>query len=73
MNFSELLINSIRGEIELLETELSFIHNNTSISPIDKINNMKRILSNISEKNNILSLYINYIIDSKQDTEKNAE
>jgi hypothetical protein len=66
MNFSELLITSIKSEIELLEIELNYIHNNDSISPIDKINKIKDILKKISEKKNILSLYINYILESKQ-------
>jgi hypothetical protein len=69
MNFSELLINSIRGEIETLEMELNFIHNKESISPMNKIERVKRILSNISKKKDILSLYLNYILESKQKTE----
>lgn len=66
MNFSELLINSIKGEIETLEMELNFIHNKDSISPIKKLERVKRILGTISEKKNILALYLNYILESKQ-------
>ena len=71
MNFSELLINSIKGEIETLEMELNFIHNKDSISPMDKIKRVKRILLNISQKKDILSLYINYILESKQNQNGN--
>lgn len=66
MNFTELLINSIKGEIETLEMELNFIHNKDSISPIKKLERVKRILGTISEKKNILALYLNYILESKQ-------
>lgn len=66
MNFSEVLINSIKGEIESLEMELNFIHNADTISPMKKLDSVKRILNNISEKKNILSLYLNYILESKQ-------
>ena len=60
MNFSELIINSIKNEID-------FIHNNKdSISPLDKIEQVKNILLNISEKKNILLLYINYSMKNKQ-------
>jgi len=69
MNFSELLINSIKGEIESLELELNFVHNRDSISPLKKIERVKRILLNISEKKNILSLYLNYIIESKKNND----
>jgi hypothetical protein len=69
MNFSELLINSIRGEIESLEMELNYIHNKESISPMKKVERVRKILLNISEKKNILSLYLNYILESKQNTQ----
>jgi len=69
MNFSELLINSIRGEIESLEMELKYIHNKESISPMKKVERVRKILLNISEKKNILSLYLNYILESKQNTQ----
>jgi hypothetical protein len=71
MNFSELLINSIKGEIETLEMELNFIHNKDSISPVKKIERIKKILFNISERKDILSLYLNYILESKQNQNGN--
>jgi len=66
MNLTNFIITKINGEIESLEIELNHIHNSDSISPNKKYNKIKKILLKISEYKNILGLYMNYIIESKQ-------
>lgn len=64
--FSTYLIEKIKGEIDELEMELDYIHNSSSISPINKVNKVIKLLENITKKKSILELYINYIIKSKE-------
>lgn len=70
MLFSNYLIEIIKREIEELEVELNFQHNNDSISPIKKAKKIQKILTKISNKKNILDLYFNYILESN--TEENG-
>jgi hypothetical protein len=72
MNFSEYFIDNIKLEIENLETELNYIHNQDSLSPLNKIKKLNKILSKISKRKNILSLYLSYILESKQKQHDNV-
>ena len=70
MLFSNYLIETIKREIEELEVELNFQHNNDSISPVKKAKKIQKILTKISNKKQNLDLYFNYILESK--TEENG-
>lgn len=65
MQFSDYLIENLKREIEELEVELNYQHNNELISPNKKIILVKKVLSKILNKKQILELYINYILESK--------
>lgn len=70
MLFSNYLIETIKREIEDLEVELNYQHNNDSISPVKKAKKIQKILTKISNKKQNLDLYFNYILESK--TEENG-
>lgn len=70
MLFSNYLIETIKREIEDLEVELNYQHNNDSISPIKKAKKIQKILTKISNKKQNLDLYFNYILQSN--TEENG-
>lgn len=70
MLFSNYLIETIKREIEELEVELNFHHNDDSISPVKKAKKIQKILTKISNKKQNLDLYFNYILQSN--TEENG-
>jgi hypothetical protein len=67
MLFSNFLIEKIKKEIEDLEIDLNFQHNNDSISPIKKSKKIQKILTKISNKKQNLDLYFNYILESNKE------
>jgi 3-phenylpropionate/cinnamic acid dioxygenase small subunit len=66
MIYTTYLINKIKGEIDDLEMELNYYHNSDTISPEYKTSKIIENLEKISMKKNILELYLNYILESKQ-------
>jgi hypothetical protein len=72
MLFTNHFIEIIKREIEELEIELNYQHNNDSISPNKKVKKIKKILSRILNKKQLLELYINYILESKTQEHGNS-
>lgn len=72
MLFSNHFIEIIKREIEELEIELNYQHNNDSISPNKKVKKIKKLLSKILNKKEILELYVNYILESKKTKHGNS-
>lgn len=64
MLFSNYYIEELKKEIENLEIELNYQHNNDLISPNKKLKKITKILTKIANKKNILELYFNYILES---------
>jgi hypothetical protein len=66
MLFSNYFIESLKGEIDDLEIELNYYHNNESISPNSKLKKVKKIISKIVNKKQVLETYFKYLIESNK-------
>jgi hypothetical protein len=71
MLFSNFFIEKIKREIEDLEIELNYQHNEDSVSPLKKAKKVKKILLKISDNQKILDIYINYILESNKEENGN--
>jgi hypothetical protein len=66
MLFSNYFIETLKGEIDDLEIELNYYHNNESISPNSKLKKVKKIISKIVNKKQVLETYFKYLIESNK-------